>query len=85
LNTNWIKCNSGRGFGLALFFSGGAMIQANVPADPVVHRLCTEIARKCTAIIQPLLRQEEVGECLREFYLAAREVIEKPPRHEREV
>jgi hypothetical protein len=42
--------------------------------------MCTEISRKCTAIIKPLLRQEEVGECLREFYLAAREVIDKPPQ-----
>jgi len=61
------------------------MIQPNAPCDPAVHRVCTEIARKCTGIIQPLLRQEEIGECLREFYLAAREVIEKKATPEPEV
>jgi hypothetical protein len=61
------------------------MIQQNIPCDPAVHDLCIRIARKCTGIIQPLLRQEEIGECLREFYLAAREVIEKPAGREREV
>jgi hypothetical protein len=54
------------------------MIQQNAPCDPAVHKLCIEIARKCTAIIQPLLRQEEIGECLREFYMAARESLDKP-------
>ena len=56
------------------------MIQQNQPCDPAVHALATKLARKCTAIIQPLLRQEEVGECLREMYLAIREDIEKKPR-----
>jgi hypothetical protein len=61
------------------------MIQQNAACDPAVHRMCTEIARKCTAIIEPLLRREEKCEALREFYLAAREVIDKPSRREREV
>ena len=53
--------------------------------NPAVHRICVEISRKCTDIIRPLLRQEKVGECLREFYMAAREVIDKPPNREPEV
>ena len=60
------------------------MIQQNAPSDPAVQELCVRIARKCTGIIEPLLRQEEVGECLREFYMAAREVIDqKPPQARR--
>lgn len=46
--------------------------------DPAVHKLCVEIASRCTNIIRPLLRQEEVGECLREMYIAARETLDKP-------
>ena len=61
------------------------MIQRNVACDPAVHDLCIRIARKCTGIIEPLLRQEEIGECLREFYMAAREVIEKKGTREPEV
>ena len=52
-------------------------IQRNVACDPAVHDLCIRIARNSTGIIEPLLRQEEIGECLREFYMAAQEVIEK--------
>ena len=55
------------------------MIQTNAPCDPAVHELCMRLARSFTAIIKPLLRQEEVGECLREAYMAAREIIDKPP------
>lgn len=54
------------------------MIQQNAPCDPAVHALCINLARRCTAIIEPLLRQEEVGECLREMYAAIREELEKP-------
>jgi hypothetical protein len=61
------------------------MITHSESCNPAVHALCIRIARKCTDIIRPLLRQEEVGECLREFYLAAREVIDKPPSREPEV
>jgi hypothetical protein len=48
-------------------------------ADPAVHNLCIRIARRCTDIIRPLLRQEEVREALTEFYRAARDEIEKRP------
>ena len=60
------------------------MIQQNAPVDPVLHSLSIRIARRCTDIISPLLRQEEVGEALREFYMAAREEIEKMPEREEE-
>jgi hypothetical protein len=56
------------------------MIQQNQACDPAVHALCMRLARRFTDIIKPLLRQEEVGECLREAYMAAREEIEKPKR-----
>ena len=54
------------------------MIQQNQPCNPAVHALCMELAKRFTAIVQPLLRQEEVGECMREAYMAAREVLDKP-------
>ena len=44
--------------------------------DPSVHRLCLRIARKCVAVIEPLLREEEVREAMTEFYRAAREAVE---------
>ncbi len=50
--------------------------------DPAVHRVCIDLARRFTDIVRPLLRPEEVGECLRESYAAAREVIEKPLKQE---
>ncbi len=55
------------------------MIQQNQPCDPAVHSLCLALARSFTDIVKPLLRQEEVGECLREAYLAARQILDKPP------
>ena len=61
------------------------MIQQNAACNPIIHKMCMDIARRCTAIIEPLLRQEEKGEALREFYLAAREVIDKPPGRDVEV
>lgn len=54
-------------------------------ADPAVHNLCVAIARRCVSIIRPLLRPEEVGEALTEFYRAARIEIEKKPGREAEV
>lgn len=54
------------------------MLQSHQSIDPAVHDLCVRLARRFTDIIRPLLRQEEVGECLREAYTAAREEIEKP-------
>jgi hypothetical protein len=61
------------------------MIRQNDSCNPAVHNLCIAIARKCTDIISPLLGQEEVNECLREMYLAAREILDKPPGREPEV
>lgn len=57
-------------------------IKRSRSADPAVHRVCMELAKRFTDIVRPLLRQEEVGECLRESYTAAREVIEKRPTRE---
>lgn len=57
----------------------------NQAADPAVHSLCVRLARRFTDIVRPLLRQEEIGECLNEAYLAAREEIEKKPGREPEV
>ncbi len=54
-------------------------------ADPAVHRICIEIAKRCVNVIRPLLRQEEVHCALTEFYRAAREAIEKPPGRQPEV
>jgi hypothetical protein len=61
------------------------LIYQNQPCDPAVHSLCMRLARKFTDIVRPLLRQEEVGECLREAYMAAREEIEKKPGREPEL
>jgi hypothetical protein len=46
------------------------------PCDPAVHATAIALARRCVAIIEPLLRQEEVGEALREFYLVIRPSLE---------
>jgi hypothetical protein len=46
-------------------------------ADPRIHELCIRIARRCVAVIEPLLRQEERKEALTEFYRAARAEIER--------
>jgi hypothetical protein len=46
-------------------------------ADPAVHRLSINIARRCLHIIQAVLREEERGDALREFYRVVREEIEK--------
>ena len=61
------------------------MIRQFEPCDPAVHSLAARLAEKCTDIIKPLLRQEEVGECLREMYLVIRTEIEKKPGREEEV
>jgi hypothetical protein len=58
------------------------MLQSHRSTDAAVHALCIKLARKCTSIIEPLLRQEEIGECLREMYTAIREEIEKPKQME---
>lgn len=61
------------------------MIIHTQAADPAIHALSVKLARKCTVIISPLLRQEEIGECLREMYMAIREELEKKPSRELEV
>lgn len=48
------------------------------PCDPAVHRLCVTIAKRCVHIIQAVLREEERGDALREFYRVCREEIDKP-------
>lgn len=53
------------------------MIQQNQPCDPAIHAACTEIARKCLWLIRGCLREEEWGDALEAFYLAAREVLER--------
>lgn len=58
-------------------FEEGTMFIECQAADPAVHNLCVRIAIRCTEIIKPLLRQEEVREALTEFYRAARLEIEK--------
>lgn len=57
------------------------MFMDNQPASPEIHDLAIRIARACTDIIRPLLRQEEVGEALREMYRACRIELEarRPP------
>lgn len=47
-------------------------------ADPAVHQLCIRIARRCVFVIQALLREEERGDAMREFYRVCREEIDKP-------
>lgn len=53
------------------------MIQANQSADPVIHQAARRLAWRCVGIIENLLRQEELPEAAREFYLIAREDMEK--------
>jgi hypothetical protein len=50
-------------------------------ANPEIHALAIRIAKRCTDIIRPLLRQEEVGDALNEFYRACRTELEtkRPP------
>ena len=47
-------------------------------ADPAVHQLSIRIARRCVFIIQAVLREEERGEAMREFYRVCREELDKP-------
>ena len=54
------------------------MIQKNAPCYPAVHSICIQIASKCLWIIQGCLREEERGDALEAFYLAAREILDKP-------
>lgn len=52
----------------------------NQPCDPHTHELCQRLARRFTDIVSPLLRQEEIGECLREAFLVALEELRRDPR-----
>ena len=45
--------------------------------DPEVHAVCIGIARKCLWVIQAILREEERGDAVNEFYRVAREEIEQ--------
>ena len=47
------------------------------PTDAKTHETAIAIARRCVWIIQAVLREEERGDALREFYSAARDEIEK--------
>lgn len=53
------------------------MIVENQPADPLIHETAIRIAQRCRHIIQCLLREEEWQDADREFYLVAREELER--------
>lgn len=53
------------------------MLVDSQSTDLRTHELCIRIARRCLAVIEPLLRQEEVHEALTEFYRAARLELDK--------
>lgn len=61
------------------------MIRIDQAADPAVHALSIRIAQRCLYVIQAVLREEERGDALREFYAVAREEIEKKPGRAEEV
>jgi hypothetical protein len=46
-------------------------------ANNVINDMARRIAFRCLGIIEPLLRQEEKREAAREFYLVARDELEK--------
>jgi hypothetical protein len=47
------------------------------PTSAPIHAAAIRIARRCRNVIQCLLREEEWAEADREFYLIAREELEK--------
>ena len=55
------------------------MLENHPRTSPLIHELAVKIARRAVAIILPLLRQDEVHEALREFYLAARQELDASP------
>jgi hypothetical protein len=59
------------------------MISLNEPCDPKVHATAVAIAKRCLYIIQAVLREEEWGDALREFYMVARDEIQNAQQHER--
>jgi hypothetical protein len=52
------------------------MIQINQSCDPRIHALAIKLAHQCRYIIQAILREEERGDCDREFYTVIREGLE---------
>lgn len=59
---------------------GTNMPRGSWTTDPAVHRLCIAIARRCVAIIQPLLRREGATRALTEFRAARAEIKKRPGR-----
>lgn len=55
------------------------------PADPAVHAACVRIARRCLHVIQAVLREEEWGDALHEFYRVCREELDKPATREEDL
>jgi hypothetical protein len=53
--------------------------------DPAIHALSVRIAKRCVWIIQAILREEERGLAVNEFYRVCREEIEKKPGREQEL
>jgi hypothetical protein len=47
------------------------------PTDAKTHETAIAIARRCTWVIQAVLREEERIDAVREFYAVAREELEK--------
>lgn len=45
--------------------------------DPVTHETAVRIAQRCVWIIQAVLREEERIEAAREFYVVAREELNR--------
>jgi hypothetical protein len=54
-------------------WAAGALAQASI--DTATHDLAVRLARRCVAIIEPMLRQEEIGEALVEYYAVIREEL----------
>ncbi len=54
-------------------------------ADPAVHRVCIEIAKRCVWVIQAVLREEERHLAAQEFYRVCREELDKKPGREPEL
>ena len=53
------------------------MIDPNAPVDPSVHLAARLIAKRFTAMVGSVLRDEEKGDAEREGYLIARNVLEQ--------
>ena len=63
----------------------GAMFIESQATNPAVHALCIKIAKRCVWVIQAVLREEERGLAVNEFYRVCREEIQKPLGCEPEV